>query len=311
MSMTVDQVTRPTPRGAAVLVIVALMALGLVSSDTSSRNGLQQASRPPAFSHIWVIFMENHDYTQVIRNPEAPHINQLADMYGLATQYFGVAHGSQPNYIAFFSGNQYGVTGGSTPNLDASNLVDQLEAHDRSWHVYAENFPGNCFNGITSSGGADGPGTYVRRHVPAMAFRDIRRNPQRCSKVTNLSSFDPAAADFELIVPNLTNDMHDGTIRQGDNFLRSFVPRITGSAAWKQNGALFIVWDEGREKGANRVPLLVIAPLVAPRFRSDLRHDHYSLLRTIEDAWNLGCLGNACTATDLGEFFAHPPRPSG
>jgi phosphatidylinositol-3-phosphatase len=292
-------------RGAAV-VVAALVAVGLVSSDIPQRQ-----ARLPAFSHIWVVFMENHDFTQIIDNPNAPYINQLAQSYGLATEYFGVVHGSQPNYIAFFSGDQYGVTGGSTPNLNALNLVDQLEAQDRSWHVYAQNFPGNCFNGVTSSGGTDGPGTYVRRHVPAMAFRDIRRNPHRCSEVTNLASFDPAAANFELIVPNLSDDMHDGTIRQGDDFLRSFVPRIIGSAAWRENGALFIVWDEGRAKGANRVPLLVIAPQVERGFRSDLRHDHYSLLRTIEDAWALGCLHHSCTANDLGEFFASIPRPAG
>lgn len=285
------------------MVLTAVVTLGL-SSSAISPGGVPP---PPAFSHIWVIFMENHDFTQIIHNPDAPYINELATSYGLGARYYGVVHGSQPNYVAFFSGDQYGVTGGSTPNLDAPNLVDQLEAHDRSWHVYAENFPGDCFNGVTSSGGADGPGTYVRRHVPAMAFRDIRLNPQRCARVTSFASFDPAAAQFELIVPNLTNNMHDGTIRQGDDFLRSFVPRIIGSSAWKEDGALFIVWDEGRETGANRVPLLVIAPDVKPGFRSDVVHDHYSLLRTVEDAWNLGCLGHACTANDLGEFFAAPP----
>jgi hypothetical protein len=294
----------PTRIGVAV-ALVALLTLGLASSDIP-----KPIVRPPAFTHIWVIFMENHDYGQIIRSPNAPYINQLARTHGLATQYFGVVHGSQPNYVAFFSGDQYGVTGGSTPNLNAPNLADQLDAGHRSWHVYAENFPGNCFNGVTSSGGIDGPGTYVRRHVPAMAFRDIRLSPQRCARVTNFSSFDPAAADFELIVPNLTNDMHDGTIQQGDDFLRSFVPRITGSAAWKDNGALFIVWDEGREKGPNRVAALVITPGVKPGLRSDVRHDHYSLLRTIEDAWNLGCLGNACAANDLAEFFSGSVSPT-
>ncbi|MDP9270279.1 MAG: alkaline phosphatase family protein, partial [Chloroflexota bacterium] len=90
----------------------------------------------------------------------------------------------------------------------------------------------------------------------------------------------------------------------------SFVPRITGSALWKDNGALFIVWDEGREKGPNRVAALVITPGVKPGFRSDVRHDHYSLLRTIEDAWNLGCLGNSCAANDLAEFFSARASPT-
>jgi len=37
--------------------------------------------------------------------------------------------------------------------------------------------------------------------------------------------------------------------------------------------------------------------------RSDRSHTHYSLLRTIEEAYGLGCLEHACSANDLREFF--------
>ena len=281
-----------------VASIAVVIAIGLVT-----KPGFASSGRVPVFSHVWVIFMENRDYSQVIGSADAPYINQLAREGGLATRYYGVVHGSQPNYIAFFSGETYGVTGGSTPNLAAPNLVDQLEAAHRTWHVYAQNYPGGCFNKPTASGGPDGPGTWVRRHTPALAFTDIRRNPARCANITDLGSFDPAAASFELIVPNLTNSGHDGTTAEADAFLRDFVPRITGSAAWRGNGALFIVWDEGREQGANRVAALLVSPHVPAGTRSAIRYDHYSLLATIERAWGLGCLGQACASNTLSAFF--------
>ena len=50
---------------------------------------------------------------------------------------------------------------------------------------------------------------------------------------------------------------------------------------------------------------LVISPLVQPVFVSPVAYDHYSLLRTIEDAWGLPRLGNAacdCSAP-MADFF--------
>lgn len=283
-----------------VASIALVVLLGLITNP-----GRGTAGTVPAFSHVWVIFMENRDYTQVIGSPDAPYINQLARSAGLATQYYGIVHGSQPNYIAFFSGGTYGVTGGSTPNLGATNLVDQLDKAHRTWHVYAQNYPGDCYNKTTASGGPDGPGTWVRRHTPALAFTDIRRDPTRCAQITSLGSFDPGAASFELIVPNLTNSGHDGTTAQADAFLRDFVPRITGSTAWRDRGVLFIVWDEGREQGDNHIAALVISPLVPAGTQIAARFDHYSLLATIESAWHLGCLGQACGSNTLGAFFSH------
>ena len=299
-------------RPARLLVALAMLVLFGVVAVVLTLGARSYSTRAvPAFGHIWVVFMENRDYGQVIGSPDAPYVTRLARGHGLATQYFGVVHGSQPNYIGFFSGATYGVTGGSTPNLPGRNLADQLDAAHRSWHVYAQNYPGGCFNKTTASGGPDGPGTWVRRHTPALAFTDIRSDPMRCANITDFQEFDPAAADFELIVPNLTDSGHDGTTRQADDFLRSFVPKITSSNAWRDGGVLFVVWDEGTERGPNRVPLLVISPMVRAGTRIAERYNHYSLLATIESAWHLGCLGSACDANTLAAFFARNPGGSG
>ena len=280
--------------------LAAALALGLAA--IAGVLWMSRSASTPGFAHIWLIVMENRDYGQVIGSSDSPYTNQLASTYGLATQYYAVTHGSQPNYIALFSGAEYGVTGGSTPNL-RSNLADQIEGTHRTWRVFAETFQAIASTGIQPPVAAMGPARMsvgTSRPSPSATSAKL---PQRCANVTDFSHFDPAAADFELIVPNLTDNGHDGTTQQADAFLRRFVPRITGSPAWRDGGVLFIVWDEGKETGDNHVAALVISPLVSRSFRSGVHHDHYSLLRTIEEAWGLPCLVNACQANTLAEFF--------
>jgi hypothetical protein len=192
-------------------------------------------------------------------------------------------------------------------HLSAKNLVDQLQAHGKSWRVYAQDLPGRCSQSVGWRGPVDLvglPGWYARKHEPAITFNDIARSSSRCARITRLAGFKPTAADFELIVPNMSNDMHDGTIAQGDSFLRAFVPLITSNAAFA-NSLLVITWDEGGSNvgGGGRVATIVLSPHVAAGFTSDVAHTHYSVLRTIEDAWGLGCLNQACKANNLGEFF--------
>ena len=248
--------------------------------------------------------MENQGYGSIVGNSAAPFINGLITRYGLATAYDAVTHPSEPNYLALLSGSTQGVTDDGVYNFGGPNLADQLDARGRSWRVFAQNVPLGCYSGSVASGGEDAPGTYARKHEPAISFSDISRDPGRCARISDFRHFDPAAANFELIVPNMCNDMHDCSIATGDAFLASFVPRITASSAFADS-VLFITWDEGSgsQGGGGRVATLVVSPFVRPGTTSATPHDHYSLLRTIEDAWGLGCLNLACRANDLREFF--------
>lgn len=259
------------------------------------------AATLPAFSHVYVLVLENHDLAGIIDSGAAPYLRSLADRYALATAYAGVAHPSEPNYLALFSGSTQGIHDDGVHSFDARTLADQLEAAGKDWRVYAQNVPGGCYTGATASGGPDGQGTYARKHNPAISFTGISGNPSRCANIQDFSSFDPAAAPFELIVPNLCNDMHDCSVAHGDAWAASFVPRILTSPAWQQGGVLFITFDEG--SGSQPVPTIVVSTGARAGFRSSVPHDHYSLLRTIEDAWHLPCLANACTANTLVEMF--------
>jgi phosphatidylinositol-3-phosphatase len=278
----------PTP---ATPVPSAIIAATSTSTSTSS-------------THIYLIVMENKGYNNIVGNADAPYINSLVADYGLATNYNGVAHPSEPNYLALFSGSTQGISDDANHDFTGQNLADQIEAHGKTWRVFAQNVPLECFTGATAANGEDGTGTYARKHEPSISFTDISTVPSHCANITNFAHFDPAAADFEFIAPNLCNDMHDCSVATGDAFLRNFVPTILNSPAWQQGGVLFITWDEG--EGAlsnNHVPTLIISKAVPSGFQSDAAYDHYSLLRTIEDAWELGCLNKTCSANNMNEFF--------
>jgi len=277
-------------------------------NPTPGARGLATTAAIPAFSHIYLIVMENHEYGSIVGSSHAPYLNSLIRRYGIATDYHAVSHPSEPNYLALFAGSTFGIRDDGIHNLAARNLVDQLEAHGRTWHVYAQDLPSRCFTGASARGGVDlvgAAGWYARKHEPAISFTDIARNAARCGRITHLTGFSPTAASFELIIPNMTNDMHDGTIAQGDSFLHSFVPRITASSTFASS-LLLITWDEGSTSlgGGGHVATLVISSKVPAGFRSALSHNHYSLLRTVEDAWGLGCTNKTCTANDLEEFFS-------
>jgi hypothetical protein len=259
----------------------------------------------PEFRHIYTIVMENKEYGSIVGSQAAPYLNSLIAQYGLATNYTGVAHPSEPNYFALFSGSTQGVTDDGVHNLNGQNLADQIGAAGRTWRVFAENVPLNCFTGAVAMNGEDGSGVYARKHEPAISFTDISRSSSHCANISDLTHFDPAAANYELVVPNLCHDMHDCSVAVGDHFLNGFVPTVLNSQAWQADGVLFIVWDEGTTNlgGGGHVPLLVISNRVQKGSRSAVTHNHYSLLRTVEDAWGLGCLNQACKANNLGEFF--------
>src|SRR5512143_1418104 len=109
-----------------VLGAIALSSAACQSSE-SIAQGLNTAYSPPdglAFSHVYLILMENKGYDYVVGKKEAPYINSLIDQYGLATNYHGVAHPSQPNYLALFSGSTQGITDDGAHTFDGKNLAD-------------------------------------------------------------------------------------------------------------------------------------------------------------------------------------------
>ncbi len=306
------------------------MILGSASvSAESSRTDLKN------FQHVFVIMMENTGFDSLIGNSNAPWINQAAATFGLATNYFGVTHPSQPNYIAATAGIQ-GNDNDADETLHVTNLVDQIEASGRTWKSYNQSF--SLCNGDALAH-ACGNQLYERKHNPFVSFADVQSSPARLANIVDLSRLDADIAsgnvpDYSFIAPDQCNDMHgrggpttdpcrfanvQGLIATGDSFLSTWVGKIMASSAWNGNSVIFVQWDEsdftgsgdfgfGDETGCcdsvpghggGHVVSLVISHSNHSAVQSDIAYNHYSILRTIQDGWKLGCLGFTCDVANV------------
>jgi phosphatidylinositol-3-phosphatase len=293
---------RPWVYAVGALLIAAVAGLALISCGLHRGAGPAAAPAAPArsFAHIFLIVEENKSSSEIVGNQTAPYINSLISRYALAADYFALFHPSLPNYIALTSGSNHGITDDRSPpsagnEIAVPNIADRIEASGRTWKAYAENLP--------SAGYAFDAGQYATKHEPFVYYKDIVGNAPRdrahVVPFTQLAADRRAAATtphVAVITPNLCNDMHDCPIATGDRWLSRTVPMILASQAFTTTRSLLVItWDEGTIFD-NHVATILAGNAVKTGFRSAQRYDHYSLLHTIEAAWNLAPL----TAHDAG-----------
>ncbi|KAJ3098519.1 hypothetical protein HK100_005087, partial [Physocladia obscura] len=152
-----------------------------------------------------VIFLENEDEGNVLEDTYMG--TTLTGQGYFMSNYDGVTHPSQPNYIAYISGSQNGCTSDSNINIAKSNVADLLESKGFTWKNYAESYPGNCYTGANT-------GTYYRKHTPFISFTDISKNSTRCANIvpaTQLATDEAAGTlpNFIFYTPDINNDGHD------------------------------------------------------------------------------------------------------
>ena len=278
--------------------------------------------------------MENENYNQVIGNSNAPILNALAQDYGLATNYRGVADPSEPNYVAMLGGDFFGINSDDPywfpgHTVSANNLMSQLEGAGKTWRGYFQNMPypgyrGYCYpdkcNGIP-----DADTQYVTKHNGIPNFANLQ-TPTELGKMfpfTQLSA-DLAAGtvpNFSYIVPDECHDMHGappwcvdsdntGTVQQswliaqGDKFAGSVVNLITASSMWKSgNNAIVVTFDEGNT-ATSQIATMVITNHGPRGVTDNASYNHYSLLASLQQTFGLGCLVNSCSASPMAKLFA-------
>jgi len=180
---------------------------------------------------------------------------------------------------------------------------------------------------------------YASKHSGFMNFASVQKDPKRAEHIVDFHQLDAdLAADqlpnFALVVPNQCNEMHglhaanlpagcDGAnvpalIARGDKVTGELVKRLQATAAWRSsdNVAIVITFDEGAGKtregccavtpaapsnyGGGHIPTIVITNHGPRGVRDDTAYNHYSLLRTLEDAFGVSeHLGHA-DDTDKG-----------
>jgi len=285
------------------------------SCVASGPCGTAAASAPATLQHVVWIWMENQTYSNVIGNTSAaPYENQLAGQCGLATNYAGVSHPSLPNYIAATSGSTQGITDDNPPSshpLGVASIFGQINSKS-----YQESMPSNC--ALTSSG------NYAVKHNPEAYYTPIRTDCNVNDVPMGSTSSGAFLNDltnntlpaFSFVTPDMCNDTHDCSVSTGDNWLKSWVPKIVASPAYKAGQlALFITWDENDGSAGNQVPAIVASPYTPVGTTSATSFNHYSLLRTTEELLGTtNYLGNAAGAASMRSAFFSPslapPLPS-
>jgi hypothetical protein len=254
----------------------------------------------PAPAHTVIVVMENHSYGEVIGSP---YIASLAKGGANMTDSHGVGHPSEPNYLALWSGSTQGLTDDSCPHtFTGPSLGQQLLAAGKTTAIYSENLPSAGSLACSASGG------YVRKHNPLADF------PATSGAATN-KPYTAWPTDFNqlpavsMVVPNLNDDMHDGTVAQGDRWLKAHVAPYV-KWAMTHNSLLVLTFDEDDNTASNRIPTIFVGPMVKPGNYGETIN-HYNVLHTIEAAYGLPQLGvSAAPVTDIWSGGAAPSSSS-
>lgn len=245
-------------------------------------------AKAPHASSVVVVIMENRDYDLVIGSKDAPYINKhLVPQAALMTNSHAVAHPSEPNYLAFFSGSTQGVNDDSCPHtFGAANVGAEILGAGRTFDGYSESMPYDGFTGCYS-------GEYARKHNPWVNFTNVPAG----SNLVYQGFITPSAVT--IVVPNLCHDMHDCSTRTGDEWLKANLPSFLNYAN-RHNGLVILTWDEAYPdgNGQNQIATLLIGPMIKPGKYSQ-NVTHYSVLKTIEQIFGLACTENACGAPGL------------
>jgi len=103
---------------------LGLLATALVSTAFAAEGPIPRGM--PHLDHVFLVMMENHGYGQILGNPNAPFINQLAKSANLATNYFAVGHPSLTNYLEVVGGSNFGVQTDNNPDWHNTGCVTNL-----------------------------------------------------------------------------------------------------------------------------------------------------------------------------------------
>ena len=247
----------------------------------------------PVPAHVVVVVEENHSYSEIIGSPQAPYINTLASAGALFTHSFAVTHPSQPNYLALFAGATQGITDDSCPHtFNTSNLGAQFIAAKKTFAGYSETLPAPGSEVCVS-------GEYARKHVPWTDFSDLAKSVNQ--PLTAFPSDFSKLPTLSFVIPNLLDDMHDGTIQQADSWLQAHLLAYVNWAK-KNNSLLIVQWDEDDGSSANHIATIFVGPMVKPGKYSETIN-HYNVLRTLEAMYGLGYLGKAGSVKTISDVW--------
>lgn len=280
---------------AAGTVALAAAVVPFATASTAPAAAPATAGVVPTPSHVVVVMEENHSYDDIIGSSDAPYINSLASSGALMTNSFAVTHPSEPNYMALFGGDTFGLSSDACPVSEgnAANLGSELLAAGKTFKGYSEGLPSTGSTKCSS-------GAYARKHAPWVNFSNVPGSDS--VPFSQFPSDFSTLPTLSFVIPDLDDDMHDGTVGDGDSWLQN---NLSAYATWaKNNNSLLIVtWDEDDYSESNQIPTIIVGAGVNPGQYSE-QIDHYSLLATLEQMYGLSPVGNSSGATAITDIWS-------
>ncbi|WP_336115316.1 alkaline phosphatase family protein [Streptomyces sp. PTD9-10] len=275
-------------------------------------------SRVPGYDHVFMVMMENTDYSEVMNDPaDTPYMHSLMNQGATLTDFHGVYHPSDENYLAVAGGDTYAKGATYWPNINSPqrNLGDTLEDAGKTWKAYEQGMgtPCNTKNNNDSY--------YEPDDAPFINYTDISGNASRCA--AHLFDTSQLTTDLQsaATTPNFSwiaaDDYYDGeasgngsatSLKTQDGWLKQTLAPVLSSPAWTQQRSLLVLtWDESQSEAYNHIVTTVVGSqgTVPAGTSSPAHYDHYGIARTIESALGLpGLTANDTYATPLNAAFA-------
>jgi len=206
------------------------------------------------------------------------------------------------------------------------SIADQLAESGKTWKSYQEDLPPYGADGVNASDGLVSnitesepgmPQLYAVKHNPFAYFLSVQESDDHKLNLKSIVGFDALYADLAsghvpdlaFIAPNQCHDQHargssemgtgcsedQNAIAQGDAGLHTLINAIKASRAWKQgNNVIVVVWDENDYSSLpNQVVTIVDTSYAHTGFQSNVRYNHFSLLKTLEAGFGLSYLNHA------------------
>lgn len=269
----------------------AAQATALTLSPTSHVKG-------KAFDRFVVIWLENTDYDKAYSDP---NLSWLAKQGITLSNYFGVTHPSEPNYVAAIGGDNFGMDNDNFNQVpgNVSTVIDLLEDRGISWSQYQEDMPYSGYEGMAWVNQQTKANDYVRKHNPAVIY-NANTSPERLAKNKNLTEF---YSDLEhdrlpqwmFITPNMTSDGHDTSVTTAGTWTRNFLEPLLNNKCFMQSTLVLVTFDETHNYlTGNRVMGILLGDAVPKKLQGTTDsqfYDHYSEISTVEANWDLSTLG--------------------
>lgn len=260
---------------------------------------------PPAtgVTKVLVIMEENHSLSEM--SSGMPYLYSLAMKYSYASAYKGITHPSLPNYLAIAGGSTFGVTDDNDPSTNAPkvgsamSVFDQALAAGKTAKLYAESMTSNCE--------LSGSGAYAVRHNPWAYFASYRSNANQFDvPMANNFQNDVAANNLPnagMLIPNVNDDAHDGTLAAADSWLQTYLPGVLASNDFI-NGklAVIVTADEDDSSQNNTVLTVVLHPSLSGSVVSTPL-THYSLTAYYAHVVGATPLLNGASAASFANAF--------